>query len=642
MRNRTAFAAIFASIILHSSCDSPGTSSRSNGSPLFQHVEVIQVLKLTDERKPADLLPYLSHPDSLVVRQAALAFASIRDSSYCDTLSSLLHHHDPMVRSSAVYALGQTAARKASEILERSFAGETESMVVCEYLQAVGKTSGNEGNKFFYQVDPGNEQEKLAWAKGVAWYFYRGYSSDELMTRMPYMLYSANGDTKAILAIAMSRYKGNWFNENEDYLTKWVSTERDPSTRSSILSMFGKMSSEKTLNSLISYAVTPSEDDRVKVNAVRALGSRLTSWKQELLPLFSDASDNVVMESLALAEKLHPEMTAVTGIATSCSGRSTQIRAESLRLAFFTRNNPDENSLITELGKCKTRMDSVFVVGAMGCTGQKHAEFLLQLLASHPAPALLTATADALVEAHGRSDWPAQIDFISVCREAIATGDPGVIAIIAVHLREKEAMRSAKNLNTDFLKAAMEKLELPKEIETYNEIISTLNAIDGTSLPPVKPTIGHFINWDEVKKIPANQQVKITTEKGEIVLELNVEESPGSVLNFLSLADEGFFNGKIFHRVVPNFVVQAGCPRGDGWGSTDYCIRSEFVLHDYRAGTIGMASAGPDTESCQWFITHVPTLFLEGRYTIFGYVTSGLDVVGRIAVGDTITSIERI
>ena len=100
--------------------------------------------------------------------------------------------------------------------------------------------------------------------------------------------------------------------------------------------------------------------------------------------------------------------------------------------------------------------------------------------------------------------------------------------------------------------------------------------------------------------------------------------------------------GKVFHRVVPNFVVQAGCPRGDGWGSTDYTIRSEFDPMNYGEGYMGMASAGKHTESCQWFITHSPAPHLEGRYTIFAKVTQGMDVVHRIEIGDQILGIDLL
>ena len=123
-------------------------------------------------------------------------------------------------------------------------------------------------------------------------------------------------------------------------------------------------------------------------------------------------------------------------------------------------------------------------------------------------------------------------------------------------------------------------------------------------------------------------------------MELYPQSAPGSVANFVALVADGFFNGKNFHRVVPNFVIQGGCPRGDGFGALDYSIRSEHGLHWYDgAGYLGMASAGPDTEGTQFFITHSPTPHLDGRYTIFGKVKTGLEAVDQIQPGDLIETI---
>ena len=135
----------------------------------------------------------------------------------------------------------------------------------------------------------------------------------------------------------------------------------------------------------------------------------------------------------------------------------------------------------------------------------------------------------------------------------------------------------------------------------------------------------------------------IETNKGNIILELFVDNAPGTVSNFIKLMNEGYYDNKYFHRVVPQFVIQGGCPRGDGWGSLNWTQRSEFSHYTgFETGTIGIASAGKDTEGVQFFITHCPTPFLDGRYTAFGRVTEGMNVVQQIRIGDVITSIYDI
>jgi len=147
-------------------------------------------------------------------------------------------------------------------------------------------------------------------------------------------------------------------------------------------------------------------------------------------------------------------------------------------------------------------------------------------------------------------------------------------------------------------------------------------------------------DWKILEEIKLHQSVVLTTTKGEVILELVKDHAPFTVLSFVKLIREKYYNGLIFHRVVPNFVVQGGDPRGDGWGGPEFTLRTETSLVNYERGTCGMASAGKDSEGSQFFITHTATPHLDGRYTIFGNVVKGMDVVDRLQIGDQILSME--
>jgi cyclophilin family peptidyl-prolyl cis-trans isomerase len=193
------------------------------------------------------------------------------------------------------------------------------------------------------------------------------------------------------------------------------------------------------------------------------------------------------------------------------------------------------------------------------------------------------------------------------------------------------------------LEVYMDSLAVPRQMETYIDIGKALSAIADTTYKKPKPTYNHPIDWSHVKAIPSAQRIEIITSQGRIEVELKVDDAPGSVSNFLKMVDEDFYTNKFFHRVVPNFVIQAGCYRGDGWGSPDWTQRSEFSNYlTYSTGAVGLASSGNNTEGVQIFITHNPTPFLDGRYSIFGYVTDGMDVVNMIAVGDQIKEVNKI
>lgn len=128
----------------------------------------------------------------------------------------------------------------------------------------------------------------------------------------------------------------------------------------------------------------------------------------------------------------------------------------------------------------------------------------------------------------------------------------------------------------------------------------------------------------------------LETDKGTIEIEVAVLDAPLTSENFLTLAQKGYFTGMAIHRVVPNFVVQAGDSRGDGEGSPGYTLRDEINTLPYLRGTVGMALDGPDTGGGQFFITHSPQPHLDGKYTVFGHVVAGMDVVDRLQQWDVI------
>ena len=144
-------------------------------------------------------------------------------------------------------------------------------------------------------------------------------------------------------------------------------------------------------------------------------------------------------------------------------------------------------------------------------------------------------------------------------------------------------------------------------------------------------------NPPELKIDPAKKySATLHTDKGDIILELFADKTPVTVNNFVFLAGEGFYDGVIFHRVIPDFMVQGGDPTGSGSGGPGYRFADEFhpsLKHD-KPGILSMANAGPGTNGSQFFITHLPTPHLNGRHTVFGQVVEGLDVLMSIPARD--------
>jgi cyclophilin family peptidyl-prolyl cis-trans isomerase len=227
---------------------------------------------------------------------------------------------------------------------------------------------------------------------------------------------------------------------------------------------------------------------------------------------------------------------------------------------------------------------------------------------------------DALVAAYKRGEADLVIDTRAAVLEALSKyGAAAAVPTLRTALGDKDwAVR---------IKAA----ELLKTLEPTND---TAHAIRPA------PAAG-ATNYENpaVTNPVFSPHVFIETEKGTIEIELDVLDAPLTAHNFMTLARKGYFDGLSFHRVVPNFVIQGGDPRGDGEGGPGYTIRDELNQEPYVRGTVGMALAWRDTGGSQFFITHGPQPHLDARYTVFGRVVAGMEVVDAINQWDAIQRI---
>ncbi|HEX9253073.1 MAG TPA: peptidylprolyl isomerase, partial [Ignavibacteriaceae bacterium] len=205
--------------------------------------------------------------------------------------------------------------------------------------------------------------------------------------------------------------------------------------------------------------------------------------------------------------------------------------------------------------------------------------------------------------------------------------------------------------NPDFLEATMSLANLSEKMDKdfYKSIVETASSSKLYSIRKfiANKTANYQIGFKELdmfesiwQNVFKFKQATIKTSKGNIVIKFDSEIAPISVANFCMLVKKDFYNGIIFHRVVPGFVIQAGDPTATGWGGPGYDIVSEFSDTDFGIGYVGMASAGKDTESSQFFIMQGSHPHLDSRYTLFAKVIEGMDVVYNITEDDKILDIQ--
>ncbi len=584
---------------------------------------------------------FLDNKNPLYRKEACLAFASVQDSLAAPALGKVLKQdEDAQVRTAAAYALGQTLCKQSETSLAEILSTEKSSSVLRETLEALGKLTSKE-NTAVLSSFVSTDSVVLT---GKVWGLYRlalrGILNDDVVKAAYENLSSEHVAVRLAAAHFFGRANLPNFTDDKGFLMK-AANDNQVLIRIAANSALRNL---KTDTALLTLQKNINDNDaRVRISAIRAM--RSFPYEKASAFLIKAMNDSSSQVSVAAAEALinFAPPTAAAAILDAAM-KNSQWRVQSTlfstAVALAPKDFPFETIKQT-YHNSNNQYQKAALLNVLGRSSTNF-EFILAELNKAESPLLLSAAATALTLANEANDFTAdqRPAFLAAYEQAMGKGDAAVIGIVTQVLGDSTKQYKSLIKDITFLKTARTKLSLPKDNESLQPLEAAIAYLEGREAVAVTNEFNHPIDWTLVKEISRDQKAYIKTSKGDIVLTLLVDEAPGSVANFVALARQQYFNKKTFHRVVPNFVIQGGCNRGDGYGSEDYSIRSEFTNRRYKEGSVGMASAGKDTEGTQWFITHSPTPHLDGRYTIFAEVESGMDVVHAIEVGDLILSVD--
>lgn len=557
-----------------------------------------------------------------------LAFASIQDTSAVEKIGALLNDNDAEVRKAAAFALGQIGGERAFRFLNNTSA---DTLAIGEILEASGKAAGQASSL------PVNIN---SW--GLYRLALRGLADSTAMVKAMEFLNSNFNENVRLGAAHFFARGPQDISGAEEILVKTAQEDQSVFVRMAATAALRKIKTPTSLQ-IILKILNSDTDYRVRVNSVRTLQS--FSVEETKQPLFKVVQDSNIQVAIAASEVIKAvatknEYKELVSLARSATNWRVQ---GNLYEAVLATSNDKE--IAEELFKLYAGVENPYAKAAfLTALGQSTLayRFISEQLSNASIPVIKSSAAGALVSINRHKEFGSELQkrFVDVYKKALEAGDAAVMGTIASALADSTLGYKKIIKDFTFLYEARNKLSLPKDNEALQPLEAAIAHFEGKKISAeVKNEFNHPIDWSLVKTIPKNQRVLIETVKGDIVIQLLVEEAPGSVANFVQLVNSQYFDTKNFHRVVPNFVIQGGCNRGDGWGSEDYSIRSEFSMRRYADGSVGMASAGKDTEGTQWFITHSPTPHLDGRYTIFAIVTEGMNVVHSMEVGDGIISV---
>ncbi|HEX4575207.1 MAG TPA: peptidylprolyl isomerase [Gemmatimonadales bacterium] len=641
--------------------------------------ELARLLAAADARvfDPGLFRETLHHPDSLVRREAALAAGRIGDAAAVEVLVESLADSTASVRAAAAFALGLLKEQRAVAPLlafVRSVPAGSQGPPELEATTALAKIGGDDGaNAVRDLLGLGSTAGRItspvqsaalleAWRLGTRAPLPAliGYAEDPDGTARWHALYS-------LARLRVARAVPVLLNALHDLQPTVRAVAVRGLTRA--LTDSAKLDPRDVVNRI--RPLLADRDPGIRINALRALATfRDSTFADPAMPLAADADGNVAVQAETTL--------GVLGGARAIAALEAGLRSASFALrrqAIIALAQADSARGVIAAGALTLDADWRWRSVAAEAFGAARDRRRLEGQLGDPDGRVVAQALQALTRVVPAGDTA----LARRARELLAHADPAVRSVAADRLARHPVVADVDRLAQAYLRAAGDPFD-----DARLSAVAALGAIAQASADGRLAVASGFVakvpraedylvrrlatehlpdaaeSWGPAAPIATGRtaqdyrevarrymvlqpapQVTIETDRGTLVVQLLPLEAPLTVAAFLALVDRRYFDASRWHRVVPNFVVQDGDPRGDGWGGPGFMLRDELNSTRYETGTMGMALSGPDTGGSQFFFTLSAQPHLDGTYAVFGRVISGFDALGAIAQGDRIRSIHR-
>ena len=635
---------------------------------LLSRPDVQSVVEAQINRDRAALRSALDADDPAVRARAAFAFASVPDTSAIPALLSRLSDGVPLVRTDAAFALSRMPGGVPGERLLEVLRFERDEAMQRRLIDALGKTGDAASQDALLALGlPSSRDVDVALA--LARYGMRGHADSSAAAWLVEHLTAEAASTRRHTAYAMGRVDALATNRADTIRHALDGYAPSDPAAAHLIRALGRLDAPTDARRMIDW-LRASTDWRTRVEAARALDGLDTTATRTALVQALDDEHPLVARTAAetLSQTSWPEQT-MTAVGVWIDAHPDRWRVVAPLLEGLARN--DRGGRVLRTVRQWRAERSPFAVAAalpaLAPIDRPAADSLLAQAHRADGPRVAAAAVQGLT-ARWERVRPEQADrYFRLFSSAVRRGDPALLYHGASVLTDSLFVARGA---ADPLATTYRSLALPADLEGMTATLEALasigdatarrvlrNALDA-SHPVVRKTAAQGlssildstvtasrrplpetvpIDWDTLRALGPAPRLTLDTNRGTVVLALDTEQAPQTVQAITRFARAGRYDGVPFHRVVPNFVVQGGdFARRDGFGGPDAFLRTESTRIGHRRGTVGMASAGRDTEGSQFFVPHSLQPHLDGDYTAFGRVVRGMEVVDRLRVGDRI------
>ena len=630
------------------------------------------------------LIAALASPDAAVRARAAFALGSVQSASAVEALLEALRDDVPAVRADAAFALGQTADSTRGVALLVALRTEATTGVQAELVDAIGKVGrAEDGQDLLRAALPTSLDVNRAFA--VARMTARGEAPLDGLAWAASRLVGGDPDVRAAAAVAFERSPvASWRALLPEIRQAFDGLAPDDPALASLARALGRAAAgpartapdtQDTARLAVSLA-TDEDDWRARVSAATALGALRAdpAALNALVAALGDANPHVAAAAATALNRVEsPSTTEADAAAASVADAARPWQATAPLLPLLARTG---RGAAVEVWAARQTdpFAQAAAITALGAATDDASLGRLVARSSDADPRLAAAAVEALRARWAATDTLARDAAVGLYypafEAALRRRDLATTSAAAPVLSDSAFVARG---SADLLREVYGQMSAPEDVEPMVEIVRALGGIRDaggveflvgvalTGHPVVRAAARDALNerlaqgidvsqrgtdeatattgidWAYLARLGPRPHLILETDRGRVVVEMDAEGAPQTVQTVALAAAGGRYDGVPFHRVVSNFVVQGGdFFRRDGYGGPAVPIRSEFTRARFATGAAGIASAGKDTEGVQFFVTHSPQPHLDGRYTVFGHVVSGQDVVDRILQGDAV------
>ena len=660
----------FLALLLVLPADAQPASDRPSDD-LLAREDVQAVVEAQVDRDRAALREALDADVPAVRARAAHALASTPDTSAIPALLSLLTDGVPLVRTDAAFALAQMPDGVPADRLLEVLRYERDEAMQRRLIETLGRTGDAASQDALLALGlPSSRDTDVALA--LAHYGRRGHADSSAAAWLVEHLTAGSAATRRHAAYALGRVAAlaRQPSARPDTIRHALDgySSGDPAAQPLIRAL-GRLDDPADTRRLVDW-LRSGTDWRLRVEAARALGGRDTAAaRTALVQALGDDHALVARTAAETLARLDWPADTQTAVGVWLDAHPDRWRVGAPLLEGWARNGPP-GRVRRALRRWQDQPSPFAVAAALPALAPVQAAWADSLLATASRaddPRVAAAAVRGLAARWDRVRPDRADRTFRLLSAAARRGDPALLYHAAPALTDSLfAARGA----ADTLTAAYRTLRLPADLEGMTAVLDALASIGGApartvlrdaldnSHPAVRRAAAEGLSsitdstvtaarrplaetmpldWNFLNTLGPAPRLVLETTQGTVVLELDTEQAPQTVQAICRFARAGRYDGVPFHRVVPNFVVQGGdFARRDGFGGPDLFLRTEITRIGHRRGTVGMASAGRDTEGSQFFVPHSLQPRLDGGYTSFGEVVRGMDVVDQLRVGDRI------